>query len=117
MHVEVARLAPELLAAKNAEESNDSVRARVMEARALQMNRQGKCNSLLTVSELETVAKMLPGAETMLNQVMTKFSLSARVYHRIVKLARTLADLEARNDILETHVSEALHFRCLDRAR
>lgn len=119
MHVEVARLAPELLTAaqKNAEENSDSIRQRVTAAREVQLRRQGKCNALLGVAELENVAELLPSAEAMLNQVMTKFNLSARVYHRMVKLARTLADLEGVSQITEKHLGEAVHFRCLDRVR
>lgn len=119
MHVEVARLAPELLAAaaKNQEENSEKIRARVTAARELQLSRQGRCNALLSVSELEAVAELLPSAEKMLNLVMTKFNLSARVYHRIIKLARTLADLEAEPQVTEKHLGEALHFRCLDRVR
>jgi magnesium chelatase family protein len=119
MHVEVARLAPELLtlAAKHADENSESIRQRVQVARECQINRQGKCNALLNVSELERYAELLPNAEVMLNKVMAKFNLSARVYHRIIKLARTLADLDATAQVSERHLSEALHFRCLDRVR
>lgn len=118
MHVEVARLAPELLAAEiNAEEPSESVRQRVHAAREFQLRRQGKCNALLSVAELERCASLLPKARTLLNQVMMKLNLSARVYHRIIKLARTIADLEACADITEKHLGEALQFRCLDRHR
>tara|TARA_R110000868_G_scaffold90546_3_gene251227 strand:- start:447 stop:1955 length:1509 start_codon:yes stop_codon:yes gene_type:complete len=119
MHVEVARLAPELLAktAKNADENSERIKERVLAAREVQWQRQGKCNALLSVAELESVAALLPSGETMLNKVMTKFNLSARVYHRIIKLARTLADLEGVVQVTEKHLSEALHFRCLDRIR
>jgi magnesium chelatase family protein len=119
MHVEVARLPPELLAlsAKANEENSASIRQRVLIARAIQQQRQGKCNALLSVAELDCFAELMPKAQTMLNQVMTKFNLSARVYHRIIKLARTLADIEGVAQIAENHLSQALHFRCLDRIR
>ncbi len=119
MHVEVARFAPELLAStqQHQAENSETIRQRVQAARARQLDRQGKCNALLNVAELACYAELLPAAQTMLNQVMTKFNLSARVYHRIIKLARTLADLDASVIITERHLSEALHFRCLDRAR
>ena len=52
-----------------------------------------------------------------MNQVMNKFNLSARVYHRIVKVARTIADLAGEEAILIEHVSEALTYRCLDRLK
>jgi magnesium chelatase family protein len=119
MHVEVARFAPELLASTQQyqAENSETIRQRVQAARERQLDRQGKCNALLNVAELACYAELLPAAQAMLNQVMAKFNLSARVYHRIIKLARTLADLDASVIITERHLSEALHFRCLDRAR
>lgn len=116
MHVEVARLAPELLATTESnEESSEYVRQRVQAARDVQLHRQGKCNAFLSVAELDHFAKLLPDAQALLNRAMTKLNLSARVYHRIVKLARTLADLEASGQITVQHLGEALNFRCLDR--
>ncbi len=119
MHVEVARFAPELLslASKNTDENSARIRERVQRAREFQAQRQGKCNALLSVAELEVFAELLPNAQVMLNKVMAKFNLSARVYHRIIKLARTLADIETMAQITEQHLSEALQFRCLDRNR
>lgn len=119
MHVEVARLPTTLLALTSAvpEEKSDSIRERVQAARNLQLERQGKCNAFLSVTELECYANLLSDAEQMLNQVMTKFNLSARVYHRIIKLARTLADIEAVPEVTVRHLGEALNFRCLDRGR
>lgn len=117
MHVEVARLPSEMLSinTESHEEKSAQVLARVMAARHVQWRRQGKCNALLSVAELEKVAALLPEAETLLNQVMTKFNLSARVYHRMIKLARTLADLEGVVAVTARHLSEALNFRCFDR--
>lgn len=119
MHIEVARLIPELLSAQTVrvEESSAVIRARVLQARDIQMRRQGKCNSHLQVSELQHHAALLPEAETMLNQVMNKLNLSARVYHRIIKLARTIADLDSDDQVKPAHIGSALSFRCLDRVQ
>jgi len=119
MQVEVARLPPEVLARaeKNMAETSQTVCERVKFAREFQFNRQGKYNALLTVSELDKVCTIQLTAERLLQQVMNKFNLSARIYHRIIKLARTIADLEGSLEIQEKHLAEALNYRCLDKMR
>jgi magnesium chelatase family protein len=119
MHVEVARLAPELLVTteENVGESSAVVRARVMQARDYQCRRQGKYNTVLTVPELDRYCAIHPEAQVLLNHVIAKFNLSARVYHRVLKVARTIADLAGIAEVMEEHVSEALGYRCLDRMR
>jgi magnesium chelatase family protein len=119
MHVEVARLAPEILAKTeiNPPENSDIVRSRVMKAREYQYKRQGKYNTVLTVPEIDRYSKVQPEARQLLNHVMTKFNLSARVYHRIIKVSRTIADLEGVDEITEGHLGEALNYRCLDRVK
>lgn len=115
MQVEVAHLPPELLTSSSTPESSASVRERVFAARAMQIARQGKCNSMLGVKELEQYAELLPAAEELLMRVMTKFNFSARLYHRILKVARTVADIEASEAISAGHISEAISCRLLDR--
>jgi magnesium chelatase family protein len=119
MHVEVARLSPDMLAKseKNSGEVSAVVRERVIMARAYQEKRQGKCNAALTVPELDAVGQLQPKAQTLLNQIITTFHLSARVYHRILKVARTIADLQEEDNINERHVGEALNYRCMDRIK
>lgn len=119
MQVEVARLAPEMLtqAAQHSAETSATVRVRTIQARAYQHARQGKCNMALTVSELNHYGNLQKRAEQLLQQVMTKLNLSARVYHRIIKVARTIADLEGNVTIDEKHIGEALNYRCLDRVK
>ena len=118
MHVEVARMQLSVLASReDTVESSESIRKRVEHARERQMTRQGKCNALLSVPELDAFAKLSQEAQTLLGQAMTKFNLSARVYHRIIKLARTVADLEDSDAMTAKHLSEALNYRCLDRAK
>ena len=119
MHVEVARLPPAFLtdAETNVAEKSAVVRARVIIARECMLARQGKCNTQLSVPELDAVAQLEKAAQSLLHQVVSKYNLSARVYHRIIKLARTIADLEQSTSVLPQHISEALNYRCLDRAR
>jgi magnesium chelatase family protein len=119
MQVEVARLSPEMLAFSNhsACESSATVRDRVHSARERQLKRQSKCNAALTVPELDQYAPIQGKTEQLLNHMMLKFNLSARAYHRIIKVARTIADLESCTSILEEHVSEALNYRRLDRLK
>lgn len=117
MHVEVARVALELLHAPNeaAPESSQTVKSRVLGARVCQQRRQGKCNAALTVPQLEQYAILDEKALQLLRKVMNRFNFSARVYHRIVKLARTVADMEGVEKIGENQIAEALSYRCLDR--
>lgn len=119
MHVEVARLSPEVLTHLNANqvESSAVVRRRVMVAHEYQFKRQRKFNKHLTVPELDRVCEIKAPAQRLLNQVMLKFNLSARVYHRILKVARTIADLSEGLEIDEQHLSEALQYRSLDRMK
>jgi magnesium chelatase family protein len=119
MHVEVARMQLNVLANHEPQqmESSVTIRERVERARTRQITRQGKCNAMLTVPELERFARLSPEAEILLGQAMTKFNLSARVYHRIIKLTRTVADLEDSDTMTVRHLSEALNYRCLDRSK
>ncbi len=118
MHVEVSSVNPITMThAMSQEENSAIVRERVLAARQQQLDRQAKCNAELLVSELEKIALLDSQSLSLLNQVMEKFHFSARVYHRIIKVARTIADLDDSQDILTKHVSEALAYRCLDKIR
>jgi len=119
MQVEVARLPTALLlqAEPNKAESSDMVRKRVELARQRQLERQGKCNSLLTGLELGKVAELEADAQQLLDHAMSKFNLSARVYHRLLRLARTIADLANADRVNSHHLSESLGYRCLDRSK
>jgi magnesium chelatase family protein len=119
MHVEVTRLPPEQLQKMNQNhaEASESVRQRVIAAREHQQRRQGKLNAALTVAELDHYGEVEVNAERLLTQAVSKFNLSARAYHRIIKVSRTIADIEGSVEILAKHVGEALHYRCLDRSK
>ena len=116
IHVEVPRLAhSELQSTQAYGETSQQIRERVMRVHALQIDRAGKTNALLTGREVERYCKLKSAESNLLEQAMDKFKLSARAYHRILKLARTIADLEAQPDINFTHLSEAISYRTLDR--
>lgn len=119
MQVEVASVTPEILSMVTSDnvEKSAVVKGRVIKSRERQFVRQGKCNMELSTSELTSHCVLKDDARNLLNQVMQKFNLSGRAYHRILKVARTIADLEDSRAILTPHLTEALTFRCLDRLR
>ena len=102
---------------KSKVEGSKEVRHRVQKARERQIARQGKCNASLSVPELDALCVITREAQQLLNQVMNRFHFSARVYHRIIKLAQTIADLEESNTLSEKHIGEALQYRSLDRMK
>ena len=92
------------------------VRERVARAAARQRARQGKSNSLLQTRELERWCTLDAESEALLKQAFARLSLSARAYHRILKVARTIADLASVEALSASHVAEAISYRRLDRA-
>lgn len=100
----------DLLAAAQGETSA-SVAERVAAALALQQARQGKSNARLSNSELESVSALDSTSTQFLQQAIQKLKLSARAYHRVLKLARTIADLQNTADLNLPHVAEALQYR------
>lgn len=109
--VEVPALAQEVLTAPPAGESSAVVRARVMAARAIQLARQGMANSLLDAAQVETHCRTEPAAAELLGQAIARLRLSGRAYHRILRVARTLADLAGAPQIAAAHVAEAIQYR------
>jgi len=117
MHVDVPAMSQEELRAipDDQAESSATVRKRVEEAMALQLERQGKSNALLNPKELEQTICFAPGAEDFILAVIDKLRFSARAYHRILRVARTIADLEHSLEVTQAHLSEALNYRRLER--
>ena len=97
-------------------ESSAVVRERVATAYARQRTRQGKPNARLTVAEVGLHCRPALEAETLLAKAMARLSLSARAYHRILKVARTIADLAGSATIETAHVAETIQFRRFERA-
>jgi magnesium chelatase family protein len=117
LHVEVPRLpAEQLQAASSADiESSNSVKQRVEAARARGLARAGKPNSALLPSEIERDCSLGSDGQRLMQQAMQQLALSARAYHRILKVARTIADLAERDQISTVDLGEAIGYRKLDR--
>jgi magnesium chelatase family protein len=97
-------------------ESSAQVRERVERAHERQLVRQGKNNTRLGPREIERFCAAEESARALLKQAIVKLHLSARAYHRVLKLARTIADLAGEATIAVTHVAEAIQYRRLDRS-
>jgi len=119
IQVEVPAVQYKDLADRSSGESSQTIRARVDSARRRQLQRfQGRpifCNAQMTARDLRRHCKPDATAEKLLESAMTKLGLSARAYTRILKVARTIADLEGVDDIAASHVAEAIQYRSLDR--
>jgi magnesium chelatase family protein len=117
MHLEVPRVPHEVLrkGSPEGEESSTTIRARVDAARRLAVARTGKANAAMTAKEVKQICLLSEPGHRLLEQAMDKFGLSNRAYHRILKLARTIADLGESETIEITHLSEAIGYRKLDR--
>jgi magnesium chelatase family protein len=121
--VGVPAVLPEALAlnetdarAGEARELSATVRERVACARRRQQDRQGKVNARLLPPEVATHCVPEAAAEVLLARAMTRLALSARAYHRVLKVARTIADLAGADDIDATHMAEAIGYRRTDPA-
>lgn len=118
MHIEVPSIPPNVLSmAVDQGDSSLRTKDRVMKARERQLMRQSKCNQALIVSEIDQFCGLNKEAQELLHKIMQKFNFTARTYHRILKLSRTIADLAGCHAILMEHISEALMYRCLDRLK
>jgi magnesium chelatase family protein len=115
MHVPVRALKQGELLAKQQNESSNIIRERVKKTRQKQLARQGKINHQLLASEMEIHCAISAQDSQFLEQAIEKLGLSTRALHRVLKLARTLADMADKEHISITEISEALSYRTLDR--
>lgn len=119
LHIEVPPIAYNDLNSKAKEESSAQMAARVNKARRLQAERYAGtgvfCNARLTPALLKRYCPLTPQADQLLQSAFDRMGLSARAYDRIMKVSRTLADLEGAETIAGSHVAEAIQFRSLDR--
>ncbi|MCF8200109.1 MAG: YifB family Mg chelatase-like AAA ATPase [Sulfuritalea sp.] len=99
------------LSARGDGESSAIVRERVTAARDVQIARQGKPNARLTPDEVDRHARPDEAGAALLKQAMAQLALTARAYHRILKVARSIADLAGATQINAAHVAEAIHYR------
>ncbi|WP_438863265.1 YifB family Mg chelatase-like AAA ATPase [Neptunicella sp.] len=96
-------------------ESSQQIRQRVIQARNKQLHRAGKANAHLSNKELERYCPLLSEDQKFLEIAVEKLGLSIRSYHRIVKVARTIADLDQQDNIQHEHIAQALSYRSFDR--
>ena len=119
IHIEVNPIKYEKLNNNERSESSEIIRKRVNTARQKQMERYKEynifSNSELTPGMMEDFCKLNSYSKNLLENAFQKLNLSARAYGKILKVARTIADLENSEDILENHIAEAIQYRTLDR--
>ena len=119
LHIEVPPVNYEELSATSKEETSETIRKRVNAARKIQQDRYKgfgfACNARLTPAMLQKFCVMTPAANSLLENAFNKLGLSARSYDRLLKVARTLADLNDTNLIDAQHIAAAIKFRSLDR--
>jgi magnesium chelatase family protein len=111
LHVEVPALAPQELLASGAGEPTQAVRARCIAARERALVRQGKPNQALQGAEVDAHAGMHSAAAAFLNHAAARLAWSARATHRVLKVARTIADLAHSAHVEIGHVAEAVQYR------
>jgi magnesium chelatase family protein len=114
IRMEVPAVPQEDLLNMGAGESSDVIRERVEAARQRQLARQGKPNAQLAVSEIEALCAPDAQGEALLRQAISRLNLSARAYHRVLKVARSIADLACSDAILTSHIAEAVQYRRAD---
>jgi magnesium chelatase family protein len=120
IHVEVTPVPFSELAKERHSEKSEAVRERVIKAREIQANRyatfeQIHCNAQINSKQLHIFCRIDSTGTQLLKTAMEKLNLSARAYDRILKVARTIADLDASENISTAHLAEAIQYRSLDR--
>jgi magnesium chelatase family protein len=113
IQIEVPALSEAELMNAGSGEPSAAIRARVEAARAVQTARQGKPNAQLSGREIDAHCKPDAAGEALLKQAIARLNLSARAYHRVLKLARSIADLGGSPRVAATHIAEAIQYRRL----
>ncbi|MDR1806075.1 MAG: YifB family Mg chelatase-like AAA ATPase [Clostridium sp.] len=115
LHIEVPRVEFGKLSAREESEDSATIRARVNAARELQKNRLGTSNARMSAAQTRQYCSPTPAAMHLLEQAFERLGLSARAYDKILRVARTIADLADAEAVDLPHVAEAVQFRGLDR--
>ena len=116
IHIEVPRVDYEKLSGDRLGESSESICKRVQAARDIQIKRFANvegviCNADMRIGEVRQYCQLQPEGQSLMRAAMSQLQLSARAYHRILKLSRTIADLAGSEDIQSPHLAEALQYR------
>jgi magnesium chelatase family protein len=121
IHIEVPAVAYKELSAEYVGEKSEVIRQRVLRARDIQLERfktdRIYCNGQMKTRHIKRFCKLKDDAQSLLETAMQRLGLSARAYTRILKLSRTIADLELSQVIHSHHISEAIQYRTLDRGQ
>ena len=121
IHVEVPAVPYKELMGDTQAESSEDIRKRVTAARAIQSERFKRtkiyCNAQMSSRHIKKHCKIDEDSYNLLESAIDKLGLSARAYNRILKISRTIADLEGKTDIQTDHISEAIQYRSLDRGK
>ncbi|MGB0177407.1 MAG: ATP-binding protein [Owenweeksia sp.] len=120
LHVEVTPVSFDEMSSERTSEKSHNIRSRVVKARSLQNERfSGKngiyCNAQMGTRDLREVCRIGTEAQDLLRNAIDKLNLSGRAYDRILKVGRTIADLEESQNIETHHLAEAIQYRSLDR--
>jgi magnesium chelatase family protein len=120
IHVEVPAVQYRDISSNVPGEASEAIRERVKVAREVQRGRfanngKTRCNSRMSAQQIKKHCQLDEGAEGMMKMAMTELNFSARAYDRILKVARTIADLAGSESVLGEHVGEAIQYRTLDR--
>ncbi|HFB64815.1 MAG TPA: ATP-dependent protease [Aeromonadales bacterium] len=116
LHIDVPPLARGELSKKNPQaETSKQIRERVTAARKIQLNRNGTANAKMNAEMMNQCCQLTEKDAEFLEATIERLSLSARTYHRIIKVARTIADLAGEKQINKTHLAEAITYRKLER--
>ncbi len=120
IHIEVTPVNFDQLSSERSSEKSSAVRKRVIEARLKQEERYSTvagiyCNAQMNTNHIHEFAQLNETGSTLLKNAMDKLNLSARAYDRILKVSRTIADLDNSESIQIEHLAEAIQYRSLDR--
>lgn len=119
IHIEVAAVRREQLLDRQPGEPSSEIRKRVNKARKIQQERFKNVpiysNAQMSPKQIRRFCQLRKESEELLQNAISELGLSARAYHRVIKISRTIADLEGKEKIEVIHLSEALQYRCLDR--
>jgi len=121
LHIEVVPVSYDDLASKSETERSKVIRNRVVESRAMQADRfrekpEIHCNAQMTSKQIRQYCTLDSASASLIKAAMSKLGLSARAYDRILKVARTISDLDGADHIEAKHIAEAIQYRSLDKA-